>query len=160
MPTLLGLTGYDRPYFAFGRDVLRETDREPMVSNYAGGTYQGITDSLVLFFDGERTLSAYLRSDTLQKNDISGIRTPALEAAERDLKARLQQYYRHVKQKDLFSRIESIRFIPPYLAAAPGNLQQAACLSINPRMISAAASGSSKKPMCPECASHAASACG
>jgi len=52
------------------------------------------------FFDGERTLSAYLRSDTLQKNDISGIRTPALEAAERDLKARLQQYYRHVKQKD------------------------------------------------------------
>ena len=56
-----------RPYFAFGRDVLRETDREPMVSNYAGGTYQGITDSLVLFFDGERTLSAYLRSDTLQK---------------------------------------------------------------------------------------------
>jgi len=100
MPTLLGLTGYDRPYFAFGRDVLRETDREPMVSNYAGGTYQGITDSLVLFFDGERTLSAYLRSDTLQKNDISGIRTPALEAAERDLKARLQQYYRHVKQKD------------------------------------------------------------
>ena len=100
MPTLLGLLGYDKPYFAFGRDVLHETGRTAMATNSAGDIYQGITDSLVLFFDGERTTSAYLRSDTLQRQDVSDRRTPLLEEAERQLKARLQQYYEHVERRD------------------------------------------------------------
>ena len=100
MPTLLGLLGYDKPYFAFGRDLLRETDRPAMATNSAGDIYQGITDSLVLFFDGERTTSAYQRSDTLQRQDVSDRRTPLLEEAERQLKARLQQYYEHVERRD------------------------------------------------------------
>ena len=100
MPTLLGLLGYDKPYFAFGRDVLHETGRTAMATNSAGDIYQGITDSLVLFFDGERTISAYLRSDTLQRQDVSDRRTPLLEEAERQLKARLQQYYEHVERRD------------------------------------------------------------
>ena len=95
MPTLLGLLGYDKPYFAFGRDVLHETGRTAMATNSAGDIYQGITDSLVLFFDGERTTSAYLRSDTLQRQDVSDRRTPLLEEAERQLKARLQQVLRN-----------------------------------------------------------------
>ena len=100
MPTLLGLLGYDKPYFAFGRDVLHETGRTAMATNSAGDIYQGITDSLVLFFDGERTTSAYLRNDTLQRQDVSDRRTPLLEEAERQLKARLQQYYEHVERRD------------------------------------------------------------
>lgn len=88
------------PYFAFGRDVLHETGRMAMATNSAGDIYQGITDSLVLFFDGERTTSAYLRNDTLQRQDVSDRRTPLLEEAERQLKARLQQYYEHVERRD------------------------------------------------------------
>ena len=100
MPTLLGLVGYDRPYFAFGRDVLRENDRPAMAVNRMGENYQAITDSLVLFFDGHKTLSAYTRADTLQKHNIAVQTTPALEQVERDLKARLQQYYQHVEKSD------------------------------------------------------------
>lgn len=100
MPTLLGLVGYDRPYFAFGRDVLRENDHPAMAVNRMGENYQAITDSLVLFFDGHKTLSAYTRADTLQKHNIAVQTTPALEQVERDLKARLQQYYQHVEKSD------------------------------------------------------------
>lgn len=100
MPTLLGLLGYEKPYFAFGRDVFREADRPAMAVNAMNENYQAITDSLVLFFDGDRTLSAFLRSDTLQQHDISTQRIPQIEAAERELKARLQQYYRHVSKGD------------------------------------------------------------
>ena len=100
MPTLLGLVGYNKPYFAFGRDVLREKDRPAIAVNRMGENYQAITDSLVLFFDGHKTLSAYTRADTLQQHDISAHHTPALERLERDLKARLQQYYQHVEKSD------------------------------------------------------------
>ena len=100
MPTLLGLVGYDRPYFAFGRDVLRDNDRPAMAVNRMGENYQAITDSLVLFFDGHKTLSAYTRTDTLQKHNIAAHKTPALEQVERALKARLQQYYQHVEKSD------------------------------------------------------------
>ena len=99
MPTLLGLLGYDKPYFAFGRDAIREAERPAMAVNVMNENYQAITDSLVLFFDGERTLSAFLRSDTLQRHDIS-TQHARIEAAERELKARLQQYYRHVSKGD------------------------------------------------------------
>ena len=107
MPTLLGLTGYAKPYFAFGRDVLREIDRAAMAGNMTGENYQAITDSLVLFFDGHKTVSAYARTDTLQRHDIASERTSYLEQVERDLKARLQQYYQHVEKSDYLVKEDS-----------------------------------------------------
>ncbi len=107
MPTLLGLTGYAKPYFAFGRDVLRENDRAAMAVNMTGENYQAITDSLVLFFDGHKTVSAYARTDTLQRHDIASERTSYLEQVERDLKARLQQYYQHVEKSDYLVKEDS-----------------------------------------------------
>ena len=77
-----------------------ENDRPAMAVNRMGENYQAITDSLVLFFDGHKTLSAYTRADTLQKHNIAVQTTPALEQVERDLKARLQQYYQHVEKSD------------------------------------------------------------
>lgn len=107
MPTLLGLTGYAKPYFAFGRDVLRENDRAAMAVNMTEENYQAITDSLVLFFDGHKTVSAYARTDTLQRHDIASERTSYLEQVERDLKARLQQYYQHVEKSDYLVKEDS-----------------------------------------------------
>ena len=104
MPTLLGLIGHDTPYFAFGRDLFQSPTQEPMVVNFMNETFQGITDSLVLFSDGERLLSAFLRSDTLQQNNILPHPTPELERSERNLNARIQQYYQHVEKGDYLSR--------------------------------------------------------
>ena len=58
MPPLLGLTGYAKPYFAFGRDVLRENDRAAMAVNMTGENCQAVTGSLVLFFGGRKAVSA------------------------------------------------------------------------------------------------------
>ena len=100
MPTLLGLIGYDNPYFAFGRDILGEPERMPMAINYANQNFQAITDSVVIYFDEEKILGAYARSDTLQQHNLSGTENGAVQDAERRLKAVIQQYYQHLEEKN------------------------------------------------------------
>ena len=101
MPTTLGLMGYDKPYFAFGRDVFNEPERKPLVINCVQQTFQALTDSLSLYFDGERRLYVYSAHDTLQKNNILDMNSPAQMSLERDLKAALQSYYDHVGSGNL-----------------------------------------------------------
>ncbi len=101
MPTTLGLMGYDKPYFAFGRDVFNEPDRKPMVVNCVHQIYQALTDSLSLYFDGERRKYVYAADDALQRNNIMDMSNPEQQALERDLKAVLQSYYDHVGRGDL-----------------------------------------------------------
>lgn len=96
MPTTLGLMGYDKPYFAFGRDVFNEPERKPLVVNCVQQTYQALTDSLSLYFDGANRLYVYGAGDTLQKQNISDVNNPDQHSLERDLKAVLQSYYSHV----------------------------------------------------------------
>lgn len=105
MPTLLGLTGYAKPYFAFGRDVLRENDRAAMAVNMSRRELPG--DYRFARADGHKTVSAYARTDTLQRHDIASERTSYLEQVERDLKARLQQYYQHVEKSDYLVKEDS-----------------------------------------------------
>lgn len=100
MPTVLGLVGYDKPYFAFGRDVINEPERKAAATNYTNEMYQYISDSIVLFSDGDRFISAYEKRDSLQQNDIKERNTPEQQEGEKYLKAILQQYYRHLSEMD------------------------------------------------------------
>lgn len=99
MPTLLGLIGYDKPYFAFGRDVFNEGDRQPIATNCVGQVYQCLTDSLSLYFDGENTLKVFAANDSLQQHDIRNLNDPNQKKAENQLKAILQSYTFHVNNK-------------------------------------------------------------
>lgn len=102
MPTTLGLMGYNKPYFAFGRDVFNEPERSPLVVNCVQQqTFQALTDTLSLYFDGERRLFVYAASDTLQKNNISNLGDEGQMLLERDLKAVLQSYFSHVGKGNL-----------------------------------------------------------
>jgi len=101
MPTTLGLMGYDKPYFAFGRDVFNEPERKPLVTNCVQQTYQALTDSLSLYFDGKQRLYVYAADDTLQQHNIMDANSPAQRLLERDLKAILQSYYNHVGKGNL-----------------------------------------------------------
>ncbi len=101
MPTILGLMGYQKPYFAFGRDVFNEPERRPMVLNCVNQTYQALTDSLSLYFDGDRCLYAFSADDTLQERDILNLDNAAQRSLEHDLKVRLQSYYSHVRKGEL-----------------------------------------------------------
>jgi hypothetical protein len=101
MPTVLGLMGYEKPYFAFGRDVFNEPERRPMVLNCVNQTYQALTDSLSLYFDGDQCLYAFSADDTLQEYDILNLNNVAQRSLEHDMKVRLQSYYSHVRKGEL-----------------------------------------------------------
>ncbi len=105
MPTLLGLTGNDKPYFAFGRDVFNEPERRPLSVSYnAGGIYQGITDSLVVMFDGQRAAGVFDRADTMLRHDLSPQMPPQADSVLREMKAMIQQYTHRVDKADFLVR--------------------------------------------------------
>jgi arylsulfatase A-like enzyme len=98
MPTLLGILGYDKPYFAFGRDLFAD----PMAGrtmNYMGA-FNTIADSLVYLFNEQDFVEIFdYRTDPLQTRDLSGD-FPADNTDMRWTKAFIQQYYRHLKNRD------------------------------------------------------------
>ena len=66
MPTLLGIVGYDKPYIAFGKNLLENTQdaihdsqRSNWAVNYNNGVYQYVCDSTLLMFDGQRVTGRY-----------------------------------------------------------------------------------------------------
>lgn len=99
MPTVLGLMGYSKPYFAFGRDIFNEPERYPMVVNCVNQTFQCLTDTISLYFDGSRRLFVYDAHDTLQQQDVQDAGSAVQRDIERNMKAILQSYYRHVSER-------------------------------------------------------------
>ena len=93
MPTVLSYLGYDKPYVCFGCDLLSTTDGETWAVSYSEGTYQFITDSLSIQFDGEKAIGAYdYRKDPLQKDDLLELRQEEVGEALPKLKSLIQQY--------------------------------------------------------------------
>lgn len=92
MPTVLGLLGYDRPYVAFGQDVLRTPADKTLAVNYLPGSdyYQYIQGDWMLQFDGQKVVHAYrYKDDATLQHDLQG-KHPA--EYERRLKSIIQQY--------------------------------------------------------------------
>ncbi len=89
MPTLLGLLGNREPYFAFGRDVLSEQDRDPWAVVY-DSEFRAITDN------------GYLSLDEGGNSAATGNSQPDSLTIQRQnrLKALIQQYYRHIEAKN------------------------------------------------------------
>ena len=99
MPTLLGIIGYKKPYFAFGRDVFNEPERFPMATSYINEIYQCITDSVSIYFNEKRIISAYTANDIFQKKNIVKQKSKKQEDALLQLKAILQSYYFQLNKK-------------------------------------------------------------
>lgn len=101
-PTLLGLVNYEKPYFAFGNDLF-SPESERFTMNYMGA-FNAITDSVVYIFNEREVAGAYnYITDPLQKNNF------ASEVADDDsllrhTKAFIQQYYKHVKERDFLAQ--------------------------------------------------------
>ena len=80
MPTVLGLLGNEKAYFAFGRDVLSEPERPRWSVSY-DGLFRALTDRGVVEFD-----------DMLPPDPKAG-------PQQRRLQALVQQYYSHIERK-------------------------------------------------------------
>ena len=85
MPTLLGLLGNKEPYFAFGRDVFNEPQRQPVAFNCINQMYQCITDSTTFYFDTEKVVETIEGKPKNEDEDF--------------LKAVLQNYAESLKEK-------------------------------------------------------------
>ncbi len=98
MPTVLSYLHYDKPYLAFGKDVL-EKDRLNFSVSYGGG-YRWIEDDYLLFFDGDKTKSLYnYKTDRLFKNNLVDKNPEIVVKLEKNLKAFIQQYNNRLNQK-------------------------------------------------------------
>ena len=91
LPTVMGLTGCQQPYVAFGIDLFATPAEDTWAVNYLGGTYQYVKHGHVLQFDGEHTRAVYALTDSLMQTNLAG-HVPQQQQMERELKAIIQQY--------------------------------------------------------------------
>lgn len=92
MPTILNFLGYDKPYFAFGKDLFNpRTDN--FAIEYIGNAFQMVWDDWVIQFDGSKTVALFDRdSDPLLKNNLVSKNPQQQEFLEQKIKAIIQQY--------------------------------------------------------------------
>lgn len=92
MPTLLNFLGYDKPYFAFGKDLFDDS-KEKIAINYIGNSYQLIWDNWVIQHNTMKTIGLYdVSVDPLLKNNLVGKNDTVQIRLERKVKAVIQQY--------------------------------------------------------------------
>ena len=100
LPTVLGLLGYQKPYLAFGIDVLNTPADDCWAVNYLNGIYQYVRYGYVLQFDGAKTKAVYRLEDRLMQQNVVG--QVAVQARmEREVKAIIQQYMERMTQNRL-----------------------------------------------------------
>ncbi|MDE6576669.1 MAG: LTA synthase family protein, partial [Muribaculaceae bacterium] len=91
MPTLLSYLGYDRPYLAFGCDLLSTPADDTWAVNYTNNIYQYVKNGYILQFDGEKTIGVYDIEDHLLERNLIG-KTEEQPKMETELKAIIQSY--------------------------------------------------------------------
>ena len=91
LPTLMGMLGYQKPYVAFGIDLLNTPAEDTWAVNYLNGIYQYVKHGHVLQFDGRQSKAVYALTDSLMQNNLLD-RYPRRQQMERELKAIIQQY--------------------------------------------------------------------
>lgn len=111
MPTLLGLTGYDKPFFAYGQDIFEvradsaKAADKGFAINYVNESFQWITDSTAMFFDEREVTHLFdLHKDPLEQHNLieQGVRPDAAQVER--MKALLQTYYEHLEKSDFVVR--------------------------------------------------------
>ena len=93
MPTVLSYLGYDRPYVAFGCDLLTTSDEDTWAVNYINGIYQYVKGDWLLQFDGHKAKALYrFRTDLLLKDNLLTKEPKIAKDMELQVKAIIQSY--------------------------------------------------------------------
>jgi phosphoglycerol transferase MdoB-like AlkP superfamily enzyme len=91
LPTILNLVGYDKPYMAFGCDLLNTPTEDTWAINYLDGIYQYCKGDYVLQFDGQQTIGVYALKDYRMDHNLKD-QVAEQPTMEREVKAIIQQY--------------------------------------------------------------------
>ena len=101
LPTLMGMLGYDKPYVAFGCDLLHTPAAQTWAFNYNNGVYQYFKGDFLLQFDGQKTKALYrFKSDPLLKQNLAG-KVSNQSQLENELKSLIQQYMHRMTTNSL-----------------------------------------------------------
>ncbi len=93
MPTVLHYIGYDRPFVAFGQNLLSTPDSCTYAINYNNGIYQYFSGDYMLQFDGRETTALYnIATDPDLHYNIKDSEIGTVSEFELRVKAILQQY--------------------------------------------------------------------
>ena len=92
MPTVLSILNYDKPYFAFGNDLMTKDDNHFVINNN-DGNYNFYLKNYVLFNNEDKSTGLYnLKKDRFMKNNLLNADIPIKQEMETKLKAFIQQY--------------------------------------------------------------------
>lgn len=94
MPTVLGYLHYDKPYIAFGRDMMGKDDGFALHWLPESSSYEYVWGNYALQFDGKDVTAAYqFRTDsTFSHNVLPLMPTDTRDRMERHMKSVIQQY--------------------------------------------------------------------
>ena len=112
LPTVMGMLHYQKPYFAFGIDLLNTPKEDTWAVNYLNGIYQYVKNGHVLQFDGQKSVGLYALTDSLMKRNLLGKTKAAADSSlftlhsslpkmEPELKAIIQQYMERMTEDRL-----------------------------------------------------------
>ena len=91
LPTILNYIGYQKPYMAFGCDLLNTPVEQQWAINYFEGVYQYCKGDYFLQYDGEKTTGLYRLDDPRMEHNLLG-QVDEQQQLEREMKAVIQQY--------------------------------------------------------------------
>lgn len=101
MPTVLSYLGYEKPYVAFGNDLLRTPVEERFAVSYTNGVYQFAKGNYFMQFDGAKTIAIYdFVNDKFLTTNLVG-KVAEQTAMETELKALIQQYMQRMQENRL-----------------------------------------------------------
>lgn len=93
MPSVLSYLNYDKPYVAFGHDVLTHGNNNEYVVNYNNPLFQILQGDYMLQWDGEKTVALYnVRTDPMLKSNLKGTLPDMQSKMETEIMAQIQQY--------------------------------------------------------------------
>ncbi|MBN2762174.1 MAG: LTA synthase family protein, partial [Bacteroidales bacterium] len=93
MPVVLRYLQYNKPFFAFGRDVINSAG-DNCVVNYINGTYQLFYRDYVLIAGEKESLGLYrFKTDRTLQNNVLNQTGAIQDTMEIKLKAFMQQYH-------------------------------------------------------------------
>jgi len=100
MPSVLGYLHYNKPYFAFGRDVFRENTTS-LAFNYRD-SYNLFMDKYLINFDGQQTIGLYnYRADRMVTENLKDKMPEVASRMEEKMKAIIQQYNNRMVDNEL-----------------------------------------------------------
>ena len=93
MPTVLGYLNYNKPFLAYGNNVLDTAQQQNSFAFQYSGGYRWFQGDYLLLSDGTRNEGFYnWQTDRLLKNDLAAQKKDQVTQADRRLKAFIQQY--------------------------------------------------------------------